>query len=246
MRELAARLFRDEFCIRAQTKVEHLLTRLASGRELLSVIPLDEQTPYASMLLAVDREHGHLIIDELNPDRGNVRLAQGMPVSCLGRADGVYVGFRSHLLERIIWEGYGALRIAYPDTIQHLQRRALLRVVASATDIGQVELVRRGARAVFGQCLDLSGSGMRVRIASPTDFAMTEGEMLPQIRFSLGGADMLCEAQVRFIRQGRGERERLAQRTLGLRFVDLPPALEQRILSYVQRRDRELLRDGRL
>ncbi len=246
MQDLAARLFRDEFSIRSQAKAEHLLNRLVAGHELLSATPLDEQTPYASMLLAVDRPRGHLIVDELNPDRGNIRLAQGMPMSCLGRADGVYVGFRSHLLERVAWEGYGALRIAYPDKVQYLQRRALLRVVASATDVGQVELVRRGARTVFGQCLDLSGSGMRIRIASPTDFAMTEGEVLQQMRFSLAGSEMQCEAQVRFIRQARGARERLPQRTLGLRFMDLPPALEQRILSYVQRRDRELLRDGRL
>ena len=242
--ELAARLFRDDYRVASANKVEHMLRRIAEQREPLRVIAPGSSEEFTSMLLHVDRAANSLVIDELNPDRGNALLESGAPLHALGRCDGVWAGFVSRKLEALQWEGYGALRIAYPDALHHLQRRSFFRVLVSASDVGEVELQRRGARPLFGQCHDLSATGMRVQFRAPTDYTLSEGELLPVVRFRLTGFELTAEAQVRFVSAARSSRLRDAPRTLGLRFLNMHAAFEQRILAYVQRRDRELLRDS--
>ncbi len=241
--DLGVRLFRDDYRVASANKVEHMLRRIAEQREPLRVVAPGSSEEFTSMLLHVDRAGGSLVIDELNPDRGNALLDGHGPMHVLGRCDGVWAGFASRKLDALLWDGYGALRIAYPDALYHLQRRSFFRVLVSASDVGEVELQRRGARALFGQCHDLSATGMRVQFRAPTDYALSEGELLPLVRFRLTGFELSAEAQVRFVSAPRSSRLRDAPRTLGLRFINMHSAFEQRIHAYVQRRDRELLRD---
>lgn len=244
LRELAARLFQDTYRIDSAHRAEQLLQRMATQREPLSVLAGPELESFASMLLHVDRGAGALVVDELGSAHAQALLDAASPFHVLGRVDGVYLGFASHKLAAIEWEGYGALRIAYPDAIYMLQRRGFFRVLVSASDVGEVELQRRGARPLFGQCHDISVSGMRLQFAPPTDYVLTEGEYLPQVNFRLGQFVLSTEAEIRFVSAPRGSRARPQQRILGLHFLNIKPAFEQRLQSYVQRRDRELLRRG--
>lgn len=246
MREVASTLFQNEFRLTTDQRAEHVLVKIAQTREVLAVIPSEHAEEFTSLLLHIDREHKTLVIDDLNPAYGNKRLAGGKPFFCLGRADGVYVGFQSHLLEAVDWEGYGALRIAYPETTYYLQRRSYYRVLVNAGDVSAVELQRRGARALQGTCHDISGNGMRILLSSPTDFPLTQGEYIPLVRFSLDGVELASEAQIRFIGPIRSTKVRQPVRPVGIHFLNMTPAFEQRVVSYVQRRDRELLRDGKL
>ncbi len=241
LRELAARLFQDTYRIDSAHRAEQLLQRMATQREPLSVLAGPELESFASMLLHVDRGAGALVVDELGSAHAQALLDAASPFHVLGRVDGVYLGFASHKLAAIEWEGYGALRIAYPDAIYMLQRRGFFRVLVSASDVGEVELQRRGARPLFGQCHDISVSGMRVQFAPPTDYVLSEGEYLPQVNFRLGQFALSTEAEIRFVSAARGSRARPQPRTLGLHFINIKPAFEQRLQSYVQRRDRELL-----
>lgn len=242
MQEVASSLFQDEFKLGGGHRTAQVLEKVVRGREPLAIIPSDQSEPFTSLLLHVDNEHHELILDDLNPARGNARIADGRPFFCMGRADGVYVGFQTHHIAPIQWEGYGALRVAYPTSVYYLQRRGNFRVPAGAEDVGQVELHRRGARLIVADCHDISASGMRVQVDSPTDYALTEGEYLPQVRFHLDGVELSSEAQIRFVRTHRG-RDRAAQRVLGIRFINASPAFEHRVTSFVQRRDRERMRD---
>lgn len=244
MQEVATTLFKDEFKLGAGHKSEQVLDKIVRGREPLAIIPGDQSEPFTSLLLQVDRDRDELVIDDLNPERGNARIADGHPFFCMGRADGVYVGFQTHFLSAIEWEGYGALRVAFPTAVYYLQRRGNFRVPADTEAIGDVEIERRGARMIVGECKDISSSGMRLQFTAPSDYALSEGEYLPHVRFHLDGLEMICEAQVRFVRSQRS-RDNPAQRTLGIRFVNSSTAFEQRVTSYVQRRDRERLRDQR-
>ncbi len=242
LRELAARLFRDTYRVDSAHRAEQQLLRMAAQREPLSVLVGPELEAFASMLLHVDRSDGALLIDELGTARAQALLEAAAPFYAIGRVDGVYLGFASHKLAAVQWEGYGALRIAYPDAVHLLQRRGFFRVLVSASDIGEVELQRRGARPLFGQCHDISVSGMRIQFATPTDYMLSEGEYLPQVNFRLGQFALSTEAEIRFVSAPRGSRTRPQPRTLGLHFINIKPAFEQRLQSYVQRRDRELLR----
>ncbi|WP_031405008.1 flagellar brake protein [Thiomonas sp. FB-Cd] len=245
MREVAHSLFKDEFRLTTQQKAERVLTRIALEREALAIIPSEHAEEFTSLVLHIDRAENQLIIDDLNPAHGNRRVAEGQPFFCLGRSDGVYVGFQSHLLKTTHWEGYGALCIAYPDTTYYLQRRSYYRVTVSAGDVNHVEVQRRGARSLKGQCHDISGSGMRILVEVPTDFSLTEGEYIPLVRFELDGIELASEAQIRSIGPLRSAKVRQPMRTVGVQFLNMTAAFERRVTNYVQRRDRELLRDAK-
>jgi c-di-GMP-binding flagellar brake protein YcgR len=157
----------------------------------------------------------------------------------------VFVGFQSRLIERIDYEGYGALRIAYPEVIYYLQRRNFFRVTVGPGDISTVDIQRRGAKPLYGQCHDISVNGMRLIVPSTVDFALTVGEYIPLVRFSLEDIELAVEAEVRFVGSLRDTRTRQPVRQIGIQFLNLSPGFEQRLQSYVQKRDRELLRESR-
>lgn len=245
MREVSSKLFRDEFQMDSAQKAEHVLQRLIDKREPIVVLPHDRTEEFGSMVLAINRAKGWLVIDELTPALGNSRLADRGPFLVIARCDGVFVGFQSRLREAIDWEGYGALRIAYPETTYYLQRRNYFRVTVAPGDVSSVELQRRGARTIYAQCHDISVRGMRLLVAAPTDYALHEGEFIPMVRFNLDGHELATEAEVRFVGHARNTKTRDQTRQVGLEFLNVSPGFEQRVQLYVQRRDRELLREQR-
>ncbi|MDE1978694.1 MAG: PilZ domain-containing protein, partial [Betaproteobacteria bacterium] len=92
---------------------------------------------------------------------------------------------------------------------------------------------------------DLSVNGMRLLVPSALDYALTTGEYIPMVRFSLEDVELAVEAEVRFVGALRDTKTRQPMRPLGIQFLNMAPAFEQRLQQYVQRRDRELLRDAR-
>lgn len=240
MSEITPRHFKEEFRLNSDAHADLVLQRMRRDRETLVVIPGGHGEEYRSLVLEVRRGEGWLIIDELQPDLGNRRLEEGLPFFAIGRAEKIYAGFQGELLERLSWQGYGALRIAFPRAVFYLQRREFFRVPVSLGDVGAVELVRRGAAPVPASCLDISASGMRVTL--PLDeVTLHAGERLQAVRFTLQEMYMEMEAEVRYVEAaGRLPQRRLRQ--VGLRFLEVSPGLSERILRYVQRRDRELLR----
>jgi c-di-GMP-binding flagellar brake protein YcgR len=84
---------------------------------------------------------------------------------------------------------------------------------------------------------------MRLLLTSPTDFVLSEGEYLPQVRFELEGVELASEARVRFVGPVRNTRIRQPMRPVGIEFLNMSPNFEQRVMAYVQRRDRETLRE---
>lgn len=243
MREIVHTLFQDGF--RVATRAHQTLERLQRAREFLGVIVPGDDHEHMSMLLHVDADARLLIIDELNPPR----LAAPLPgdeLLCLGRAGGMFVGLRCRLDGPEDWEGYGALRLDWPHALYQLQRRANYRVPVRPGDVTELELFRRGARSLQAECLDLSASGMRVRVTAPTDFELAGNEWIERLRFQLEGEPIECAAQLRFVRSPRGPAGDTTTRLVGVALQQLSMPQQRQLHRYVQRRDRELLRDGRL
>jgi c-di-GMP-binding flagellar brake protein YcgR len=245
MREVSAKLFREEYQLDSKQKADHVLNKIIERHEPLAVLPHDRAEEFSSTLLATNRPKHWLIIDELTPDIGNKRLENQAPFFTIGRYEGVFVGFQSRLLERIVFEGYGALRIAYPDAIYYLQRRNFFRVSVAPGDVSTVDIQRRGAKPLYGQCHDLSVNGMRLLVPSAIDYALTVGEYIPLVRFNLEDVALAVEAEVRYVGNLRDTRTRQPVRQIGIQFLNMAPGFEQRLQAYVQRRDRELLREAK-
>lgn len=244
MSDVTHKLFKDEFRLNSDAHAEQVLQRICRDRETLVVVPGGHSEEYRSLILEVNRKEGWLIIDELQPDLGNRRLDEGLPFFAVGRAEKIFAGFQGELLERLTWQGYGALRIGFPRTVFYLQRREYFRVPVSLGDISSVELVRQGAAPLRANCLDISASGIRVTLSLEEDYALHVGEQLEAIRFTLQETFVAAEAEVRYV-EAAGRDTRRHVRQVGLRFLNMTAKLRERVLQYVQRRDRELLRGNR-
>ena len=243
MRDIVHTLFQDGF--RVAASAHRTLERLQHAREFLGVIVPGDELEHMSMLLHVDPDAGFLVIDELNPPRRAAPRPEE-ELLCLGRAGGLFVGLRCRLERAQEWEGYGALRLHWPHALYQLQRRAHYRVPARPGDVSELELSRRGARSLQAECLDLSASGMRVRCVAPGDFDLAAHEWIERLQFRLEGELIECAAQLRFVRAPRSASGDTATRLIGLALQQLSMAQQRLLQRYVQRRDRELLRDGRL
>ncbi|MBU6440628.1 MAG: flagellar brake protein [Betaproteobacteria bacterium] len=243
MRAIVHTLFQDGF--RVAARAHQTLDRLQRAREFLGVIVPGDDIEHMSMLLHVDADARYLVIDELNPPR-RAAPQPGEELLCLGRAGGMFVGLRCRLDRAQDWEGYGALRLDWPHALYQLQRRANYRVPARPGDISELELSRRGARSLQAECLDLSASGMRVRCAAPGDFELAAHEWIEHLQFRLEGELIECAAQLRFVRAPRSPSGESGTRLIGLALEQLSMPQQRLLQRYVQRRDRELLRDGRL
>ncbi|MGC8592312.1 flagellar brake protein [Acidithiobacillus sp.] len=244
LQETINRLFSDPYKLESASAVERALRQLVEGRELVTVILRHGAQPHTSMILALDGVDGAPIIDDLQPEADAGRTLAGMRLLLLGRVQGVYTGFQSEVQAHIVWNRYGALRLALPTTVFQLQRRAFLRAAPVPGESNRVTLQRRGARILDGLCEDIGGGGMRVRIGPPRDFPLYAGEKLAAVQFSLNGKALAVAGEVCSVgAMGRSGAE--PRQVLGLRFLDLPEAVREQIIQHTLRCDRQHLRSTR-
>lgn len=244
LQETINRLFSDPYKLESASAVERTLRQLVEGRELVTVILRHGAQPHTSMILAVDGVDGAPIIDDLQPEADAGGTLAGMRLLLMGRVQGVYTGFQSEVQAQIVWNRYGALRLALPKAVFQLQRRAFLRAAPVPGESNRVTLQRRGARSLDGLCEDVGGGGMRVRIGPPRDFPLYVGEKLAAVQFSLNGKALAVAGEVCSVdAMGRSGTE--PRQVLGLRFLDLPEAVREQIIRHTLRCDRQHLRSTR-
>jgi c-di-GMP-binding flagellar brake protein YcgR len=205
---------------------------------------------YTSMVLGVDREGGTLLLDALHPDMGNDHLVPGTPVTFFGRAKGIETGFRSRILGTASATGGRAVRLVFPSETYYLQRRSALRVplppgmppVCVRKTSGAMEEIRP---------VDIGGGGLRGLYPEKTllgqpnlvfeeeDLVLMEGVEFDNYRLPpVSGRVAHIE------HSGKEAGEELAG--VGIEFLDFPPEYQEDLITYVSRRDRELLRNFRL
>ena len=241
MKEIAEQVFQDEHRLTTRQRADQILRSLRDQHELLAVMPNGHSQEFGSMVLEVDAERGHLLLDVFTPQRPLAELREEEPFLCVARFRGIYVGFQVEALQAVDWKGGQAYKVAFPTSTYYLQRRQFYRVPAAPQDIGPVTLQRRGAAALQGICHDISAGGMRVLVPEPKDFDLHEGESLAGIAFYLRGQAVAVEAEVQHLGAPLQTRGSVTLIPLGLSFVSLPPAAEKIVVGYVQQRDRELL-----
>ena len=237
-------LFSEQYKLELASAVERTLRQLVESRDLVTVILRHASRAHTSMILAVGGVDGAPIIDDLQPEADAGGTMAGMRLLLVGRVQGVYTGFQSEVQEHIVWNRYGALRLALPPAVFQLQRRAFLRAAPVLGESNRVTLQRRGARILDGLCEDIGGGGMRVRIGPPRDFPFYVGEKLAAVQFSLNGKALAVAGEVCSMgAMGRSGTE--PRQVLGVRFLELPEAVREQIIQHTLQRNRQHLRSTR-
>ncbi|MBU2754417.1 PilZ domain-containing protein [Acidithiobacillus sp. CV18-2] len=161
----------------------------------------------------------------------------------VGALAGIPTGFVVRYLGMSQWRRYPAVHLTMPEQVYQWQRRAFLRAPAPADCRGQIQ--RLGARALPMELLDLGAGGLRVRVAPPRDYALSVEERFSAVSFSFAGERYALAATLRHLGGPRRVAGAVVQE-LGLAFASPPQALQEQLLQYALRYDREALHRARL
>lgn len=233
------------FALRDARGIGQVLHGLAEARALVSVrlVPGGHACPTA--LLEV-RDDGTLLLDGNRDEVMNRRMAEATRLVCSAQLDLVPIRFRLPTPTRTVHEDFVAFLAPWPQSLLRLQRRESYRLPMSATATATVEF-DAAAGATPRQplrALDLSGGGVALAVPGETVHGFQAGTRLPPCRLRLGDADPVPVAiEVAWLARD-GVRGNVDWWRAGCRFVDLPPAVEQQVMQYIFRVERQ--RNARL
>ncbi|MEY2341134.1 flagellar brake protein [Acidithiobacillus sp. IBUN Pt1247-S3] len=160
-----------------------------------------------------------------------------------GPLAGIPTGFVVRFLGMTQWRHYPAVHLTMPEQVYQWQRRGYLRAPAPANSRGQIQ--RQGAQALAMELMDLGAGGLRVRVAMPRDYALSVEERFPAVLFSFAGEQYSLSATLRHLCGPRRGANGVVQE-LGLAFRSPPLALQEQLIQYALRYDREALHRARL
>ncbi|MGC9238770.1 MAG: PilZ domain-containing protein [Acidithiobacillus sp.] len=189
-------------------------------------------------LLSIAEPDG-LVIDELRPDPAQAALLAGSEMLLWGLARGIPSGIAVRVVRHEIWQGYGAFRLPPPVQVYQLQRRQNLRAEAPAEM--RASLQRRGARTMDALVRDVGAGGLACRVAVPRDYPLSVGERLDAVHLDFAGEHYALRAQIRHL-QGPFRRSGAIYQDLGLAFEAAPARLQEQIVHYAMRCNRQELR----
>ncbi|WP_308388930.1 hypothetical protein [Acidithiobacillus sp. AMEEHan] len=161
----------------------------------------------------------------------------------VGALSGIPTGFVTRYLGMSQWRQYPAVHLTMPEQVYQWQRRGFLRAPAPVNCRGQIQ--RHGARALSMELLNVGAGGLRVRVPMPRDYALSVAERFSTVSFSFAGERHALAATLRHLGGPRRVAGDVVQE-LGLAFDSPPQALQEQLLQYALRYDREALQRARL
>ena len=139
---------------------EHRLLRLK-----LAGIKQDHQ----SLLLEVDLRNNRLLLDEPFPALADTELFEGRHVEAASIEGAASTRFESRIHGLVQHRGLNALSVALPHAVSAFQRRNHFRLMVLDTTPIQAILRHEILGNLSAQVLDLSSSGIRIRVPSLAD-----------------------------------------------------------------------------
>lgn len=238
------------YSLREPGEIGQVLRGLMEARALVSthLVPGGHACPTALLDVGDD---GTLVLDGNRDEAMNQRMAAAARLVCSTQLDLVPVRFRLSTPVRIMFEDYVAFRVPWPEALLRMQRRESYRLGLSATATATVQLdpAAHGdadahpARTAL-RVLDLSGGGLALAVPDGAVSGFQSGARLPPCLLRLGDAAAVpVSIQVAYTARD-GVRGNVAWWRAGCRFVDLPAAIEQQVMQYIFRIERQ--RNARL
>lgn len=230
-----------EEAITAPARVEALLQRIIAERLFVTVRLPGFDTSYNSTILELDRARGELLLDELYPEDGHVRLQQLRELRVHARLDGAALTFNSTLRDVGQEGGLNYYRIRIPERVDYYQRRRFHRVDADQVADVEVKLMGEGAGEVpvTGRLHDISEGGISFWLDATAARALRTPWKVPHCEIRIPETEPLaCAIEVRNVRDEEGQDEHI----VGARFLFADPRMRQRVARLVAAIERQLLR----
>jgi flagellar brake protein len=218
-------------------RVHRMLQNLWERRVLLSAKLEGDENWYTTALLDVNPMAGTIVLDELAPDKGHERVEVGTRLRVTGVLGGVPVRFAGEVADIAVENDIAYYRVAMPQQLEYLQRRAFFRAYVPRSMELRVQMVMEERFEVTGRLLDVSLGGFGMQFAqecplAPLDIVTVRALQLPE------GQTIGCTAEVRYTQPVYGQKLIRA----GARFFGLDKPVERTLLRAIYCLEREQIR----
>jgi len=229
------------FALHEPREIAQVLRALVEARAIItaSLVPGGHACPTA--LLAV-HDDGTLVLDGNRHEAMNRRMASATRLVCSTQLDLVPIRFRLPAPALIDYEGYLAFHAPWPASLLKLQRRELYRLQVSPAAPATVHVGEGDTPpdASLGglRVLDISGGGLAIAVPDGQEGRFQTGARIAPCLLRLAEAPAFPVA-LEVAHLARFDVRGVAHWRVGCRFVDLPAALEQRVLQYIFQVERQ-------
>jgi len=203
----------------------------------------DHSITFMSTLIASDPGEKWLIIDTLIPELGNKYLKESDSIQIVCSENNIVHSFSSTYIEETTYETYPSIKIAYPGSMEVLQRRSYVRVDPSISNplIISCKVKRRPQLDINLPVRDISEGGLSFNIPGDIAKQLRLGMIFDEISFSIPeSGDIKTKGVIRSMFKGQGEKY-----ICGLEFIDQTNAQMDMIYRYVVKRQMEELRSAK-
>ncbi len=193
-------------------------------------------TTYKSMLLDIEMENKHIMIDSLMPNHGNEIITASNNISIGYNIEGIMYYFDSKFIE-MVNEQFPSIKIAFPSIIKKVQKRNAFRVsppkdnpITVKMEEGITEIIANiseGGISLYTQC---------------TEEEIPVGTIFEKVTFKLPTMDryIITKAKVKSFIKGSA----VSKNRYGIEFTDMRMADKDSIANYVLIRQMEMIRNN--
>lgn len=234
-------LLQAEDCQRYQVRHAHSIERILKGimetRGRVSIHSPEGEWLTLSSIIAVDTDHGRLLLEQGVDQRVNRRLIEAGRAVCGSLHEQVYVQFAGQDVRPVQHADEVALQMAMPRELIRLQRREAYRLETSVVQPVKC-LINTGLAFVEAVVVDISIGGVGILAYEGLDTLQT-GATYHGCRIELPGAGTFAlSLNVRTTFDVTLRNGRITHRA-GCQFIDLPASVETEIQRYINRVERE-------
>ncbi|MBK9676508.1 MAG: flagellar brake protein [Betaproteobacteria bacterium] len=235
----------ERFQLHDRLEILGLVRTLVERRALVSVVYGGGSGFFVSALLQVSSASGEIIVDGAPDLPAHAAALASSRLTFATLLDNIRVQFHADGAEDAEFEGQRALRIALPDSVLRLQRRADYRLRIPPAETPVCELRIDASAMLPLRVYDISCGGIAL-VDWPDGRAPENHRLYRQCRLLLDDEEPLAaDLEVVYVLE-RTESDGQRVRRCGARFVDLPGTLATRVQRYITRLERrqKALRDA--
>ncbi len=216
-------------------RILSLLQQVYDSRTVITVHLKDDNNRYSSAILAIDEESNSILLDELNPPQGHMRLVKTKHLNISARLAGVNIFFKAVLGNIEVENGISLYRIPLPERILYEQKRGAFRVRIGAGIVIPV-LLKNPESSLEGTLTDVSSTGIGALVEANDLTRDSKFDCL--IKLADGDETIEGEINIRYARLD----EQSKMFRIGGQFVDLTPPKRVQMERFVMGLQREIIK----
>lgn len=184
-------------------KIISLLTEIEVTSPLCTIQFEGISEEYSSSILGIKPDKDLIILDELIPKDGNIKLQQRKALKLSTYHKGIYLSFNLSDIETASSRGIHYYKSRLPSRIYYPQRRRSPRIEISSIDIAFTGVSERTAVNVSGYLFDLSRGGAGIEM--PVNRARIQrGDKIKNCKIIFEDYTMDFDFSVRFVKTSPG------------------------------------------